>query len=1041
MAFSGDSVRLQILGPLRVWRDGVELDAGPRQQAYLLAVLLASAGKPISMSELVDLVWADDAPVSAANILQKYVGALRRLFEPGLPARESGSYLRRHGNGYLFAADPGCLDAALFRELVAAARTGADEAKLDVYVRALGLWHGPAGDGLAHGPNGMSVFAALDAEFLEVCVTAADLAVAQGQPGRVLPPLRLAARMAPLHEGVHAGLAHALAAAGQAAEALSLLRTVRARLAEELGIDPGPALAAAYQLVLEKTPEEQPPAPRPRSRSAESLIGRSHDLAVLRRTVEAALAGETGLALVEGEPGVGKTRLLEEVAAEAQRWGALVAWGRCLEGDVAPAMWPWTQAIGGVVDALPPAAQEQWRAGELGPLIGPSDGDPAVPMGSRFRLFEQAVAIVGQVSPRRPVVLLVDDLQWADTASLDLFSHLVARLPRGTAVIAALRSCAPPPGPDLRRMLAAASRLPVHRRIRLGPLSVSEVAELVRRETGQHPNSRTTQQIVARTGGNPFFVRELSRLLGAEVVVPRSGVPATVQDVVRGRVAVLADAAQSLLRIAALIGREFEIPLLAGSAGLDVETCLGRLESMEGLALIEPSPGNPFSYRFTHDLVRESVATSIPPPQAARLHLRVADVLERAVVRDETMAERLAYHLWSAGPIADPARTVAILIRAGRCAAAKAACDAAAHHLRKGARVARAAGLADLELSALSLLTAVDGMREGYYGAAQQPLERAEELARQLGRERDAADFLFSRWVTHAQGIELDRAGRLAARLLEAGEASTDPIRQVYGRYAWGIHQWEIGNIGEAYRYLNRTHSTVLDAVADGTADQLRRDLRMLGPVMLALMTALHGDVTAARALLDTIESAIGDEPYVITVWAAFTVTVAALAGDPAWALRVAHRGIAVDPDFSFGYFGGYQRLAQCWGRAVTGQDPTGAAVEAERIIAATLAEPPRSGLATWYGLLGEMWLAADKLDEAAAAIDRADSLLDTHGERYAEGLLLLLRARVMKARGEPIPRVRAATERARALSIEREAHLFAQRADDLLAALADRRP
>ncbi|MEV4539243.1 AAA family ATPase [Asanoa sp. NPDC049518] len=941
-ATTGEDLRLQVLGPLRVWRDGVELDAGPRQQAYVLAVLLARAGKPTSVAELVDLVWADDVPASAANILQKYVGTLRRLLEPAVPARANGSYLRRHGSGYLFAADPDRLDLVQFRELLAAARSAAPDTALDSYIRALGLWHGSAGQGLAHGPAGMSIFAALDAEFLDACVAAADLAVLRGQPGRVLPPLRLAARMAPLHEGVHASLANALAGAGQPAEALALLRTVRARLAEDLGIEPGPALVAAYRRL---TPARQRPRPSPAEPPSDHLIGRTEELALLRRTVEAALAGDTGLALVQGEPGVGKTRLLEEVAAEAERSGALVAWGRCLEGNGAPSMWPWVQAVGAVVDALSPEARERWRATELGPLLQPA----TVPVSGRFHLLEQVVAIVGEVSRQRPVVLLVDDLQWADAASLELFNHLVARQPSRTAVLAAFRSCAPAPGPGLGQVLAAASRLPGHRRIQLGPLGPSEVAELVRGETGQHPDSRITHEVLARTGGNAFFVRELSRLLATGD--GGAGVPATVQDVVRGRVAVLADGTRNLLRIAALIGREFEIALLAGSAGLDVETCLGLLESLEGHGIVEPSPGNPYSYRFTHDLVRESIAGDISPRPAARLHLRIGDAIERTAVRDE----RLAYHLWSAGPIAEPARTVSALIHAARRAAAKAACDAAAGQLEKATRLARAAGLADLELSALSLLTAVDGMREGYYGAAQHNLERAEKLARQLGRERDAADFLFSRWVAHAQGIELGRAGRLAARLLETGEASTDPIAQAYGRYAWGIHQWQIGNIGEAHRNLSRTAS-MLEA---HTEDQLRRDLTMLGPVMLALMTALHGDVPGARALLDTIEGADGDEPYVVTVWAAFSVTAAALAGDPEWALRVARRGIAVDSDFSFGYFGGYQRLAQCWGRAVTGQDPSGAAVEAERIIAMVLEDPPRSGLAAWCALLGEMWLVS----------------------------------------------------------------------------------
>ena len=98
---------LQILGPLRIWRDGAEQDAGPRQQAYLLALLLARAGRPTSTSELIDLIWGDDAPSSALNVLHKYIGGLRRLFEPQLPVRESGSYLHRRGTAYLLAAGPG----------------------------------------------------------------------------------------------------------------------------------------------------------------------------------------------------------------------------------------------------------------------------------------------------------------------------------------------------------------------------------------------------------------------------------------------------------------------------------------------------------------------------------------------------------------------------------------------------------------------------------------------------------------------------------------------------------------------------------------------------------------------------------------------------------------------------------------------------------------------------------------------------------------------------------------------------------------------
>lgn len=230
----------------------------------------------------------------------------------------------------------------------------------------------------------------------------------------------------------------------------------------------------------------------------------------------------------------------------------------------------------------------------------------------------------------------------------------------------------------------------------------------------------------------------------------------------------------------------------------------------------------------------------------------------------------------------------------------------------------------------------------------------------------------------------------------------------------------------------------MFESAAHRDEEPLRHDLQLLSPVMLALMTALHGDVDSAREQLDAIETAADDDPYAITVWAAFAVTVAALANDPARALRAAERGISVDLDFSFVFLGSYPRLARCWARAVTDQDPVTAAHEAEGLIARALLDPPRSGLATWYGLLAEMWLAAGRPTEAAAALDQADQALDKYNQRYPEGLVMPLRARLMRARGERTDDVRAAAERARALSTEREAHLFAFRAKELLTELVD---
>ena len=1041
---SGGTLRLQILGPLRLWRDGVELDAGPRQQAFLLALLLAREGRPTSTVELVDLIWGEGAPASALNVLHKYVGTLRRLLEPSLPARDAGSHLLRRGNGYLFTAGPVELDLVSFRESVAGAEVALAErnreAAFDHYVNALGLWTGPAGDGLAQGPAAMSVFAGLNDEFFDTCTAAAELAVSLGRPERVLVALQLAATIAPLHEPVQAGLITNLGAAGRQVEALEIFRTVRTRLAEDLGLDPGQALEAAHRRVLSQTLTTEDT-----DTVADGLVGRAEELALLRQAVDAAFSGRSGLAIVEGEPGAGKTRLLEEIAAQTDRSDALVVWGSCLDGDGTPSMWPWVQVVSSVVAALPDAARERSLDGDLGRLVGPPEGFVAGSVlpdsGTQFRLFERVVGVVGQASSLRPLVLVIDDLHWADVASLQLFSHLTARLPAGVVVIGALRDRAPAPATELARMLAAASRVPGHRRIRLGPLDLDEVAELVRRETGRDASPGAARSIHARTAGNPFFVRELSRFLAdagslASDAAVQTGVPSTVRDVVRDRVARLDDDVKDLLQTAALIGRDVGIDLLAAASDLDVKTCLDRIEPLEALGLIERTPRDPFSFRFTHDLVRESIAGITPPRRATELHVHIADALERGYPEDESVAERLAYHLWSAGPLAEGARTANALMRAGSCAATKSALEAAERHLRSAVDVARKASLTQLELSALSQLTAVIGMRQMYGTAALDLLERAEHLASGLGRELEAAGFLFSRWTARGQGIELDRSGPLARRLLEQGYASSDPMMRTYGLQAWGIHQWHIGNIGDSFRYLSQSEQTLLAGLARREEDPVRADLQLLMTGMLAEITAYHGNVEAARALIDKLETVAGDNPYRITVWATMVARTASIVGDPEWALRGAERGIAVDPGFSFVFLGTYQRLARCWALAVTGGEPSAAIPEAQRIIASNLLDPPRSCVSTWYGLLGEMHLAAGSTDEAAAALSRADFYLNAYGQRSSEGLLLLLRARLLKARGEPLAAVRAAADEARALSIDRGARLFANRADQLLAEL-----
>nr|WP_300052222.1 BTAD domain-containing putative transcriptional regulator [uncultured Nocardioides sp.] len=1061
---SSDPVRLSILGPLRVWRDGVELGTGPRQQAYLLALLLARAGRPTGTDELVDLIWEEDAPASAVNVIHRYVGTLRRLLEPTLQVRGAGTYILRRGTGYLFSAGPGALDLTDFRHLVAAARVQVEEQRLDVALdlrlQALSLWHGPAGSGLSPGPSAAAVFRTLDDEFLDACVMTADLAVDRGQPERVLAPLRVATAMAPFHEPVLARLVTSLGASGQQAEALSVFREARTRLADELGIEPGRALDAAHRRVLrqDRDAREDPHAEDggvrgSQTRSAvpadiggsrgDRLVGRLDELTVLRAAMAEAHQRDPRLVLVEGEPGVGKTRLLEELAGEASASNALVIWASCLEAGT-PSMWPWVQVVTAVLDRLLPADRATWLASDVGRLLTSSDAalssDTAPDTAAQLRLFEQVLALLGTASRQRPLVLVVDDLQWADTSSLRLLGHLAARLPRGVLVLGALRDRAPTPSAELTRMLAGASRLPAQRRLLLGPLGLDEVAELVRRETGQAPDEAAARSILDRTDGNPLFVRELSRLLATdgeltEAVAERAGVPATVRDIVLDLVSDLDEDDLELLQLAALVGRDVDVRLLAAAADVDIHTCLGRLETVEALGLLRPGPDDPFSHRFAHDLVREAVSSSVLPQQAAAYHLRIADALDAGGAHD-TVIEPLAHHLWAAGHVADPARTVDALVRAGRRCATKTALDTAEHHLRSAVQVAQTAGLAESELAALYELVAVLQMSSPHSGAVIEHQERAENLAFNLGREEEATVLLYSRWMAFAFGTQYSRAGGLARRLLDHASTTANPIVRTLGLQAWGLQQVSAGWIGEGFRYLTAADPSQLVVPPQRAGDVVWYNQQLSAVGMLAETTAAHGDVRGARRLLDRLEAKAGDDPYRITIWAGHAARTAAVVGDPAWTLAATRKGMAADPELTFGFFGLYQRLAHLWASALTGHAPADAASELEALITEHLLDPPRMSIATWYGLLTEVHLAAGAVEEAAISLDLADKAIETVGQRYAEALIVLMRARLLQAQGRPADTVRAAATAAKELAVAREAHLFARRADAFLSGL-----
>ena len=184
-------------------------------------------------------------------------------------------------------------------------------------------------------------------------------------------------------------------------------------------------------------------------------------------------------------------------------------WGTCLESDGAPSLWPWVRLVGAILDAQPVEERAPWLVSEVGRLLeAPADDGASVTTpdgGARFRLFERVVALVGWAAARRPLVIVIDDLQWADVASLQLFGHLSGQLPSGMLIVGALRDRAPRPGNELSRQLATASRAVGYHRFHLDSSSQSEVAELVRRIVGTDPGADAVRSISLADSGQPVL--------------------------------------------------------------------------------------------------------------------------------------------------------------------------------------------------------------------------------------------------------------------------------------------------------------------------------------------------------------------------------------------------------------------------------------------------------------------------------------------------------------------------------------------------------
>ncbi|MGO1052778.1 BTAD domain-containing putative transcriptional regulator [Crossiella sp. CA198] len=656
-----------VLGPLVAADEhGPVTLKGPRQRA-ILARLLIARRRVVSVRTLINDLWADP-PGGALGAIQTSINTLRQSLEPGRAPRTPATLLVTEAPGYALRTTPDAVDADRFE----AALATPDLSTLDT---ALALWRGAAYAEFAEEHWARPEIARLDELRLLAVERRAEAALAQGQGAAVAADLRAHITTHPWREHAWHLLALALYRTGRQHDALDALRTARNALVTELGVDPGPALRQLEADILTQAPHldapTAPPHPRdpgqpsppsnprheprnpsrttapppPTPRPEPLLLGRTTELAQLTPTPP-----RLHLALISGEPGSGKTALAETLTSTLAAQGWITAWGRNPEHPDTPATWPWTQILRTLATHHP---------------------FPAEPPEDRFHFHRTVLSYVDTLARRSPLLLVLDDLHRATEETLALLATLVTEPPpRPIRILATHRSTQITPGlAELLARIAPAEPT----RVYLTGLPESATAELVRATTQRVLPARVLHAIHERSGGNPFFARELARHYESEGDL---AVPAGVREVIRHRLTALPEQARTALRQAAVIGRDPDLDLLITLSGNE-NLVLDTLDTALLLGFLTES--GPDRLRFAHALVRDTLYDEVSESRRARWHATLAHTLERLRPND---IDALAHHHLLAGSRAPADRRAHYAGAAARLAESRFAPHEAARHYR-----------------------------------------------------------------------------------------------------------------------------------------------------------------------------------------------------------------------------------------------------------------------------------------------------------------------------------------------------------------------
>ena len=446
------------------------------------------------------------------------------------------------------------------------------------------------------------------------------------------------------------------------------------------------------------------------------FVGRAPELVELRAGLDETAEGRGALFLLSGEPGIGKTRLMQELSREAAERGWRTAAGRCWEEGGAPVYWPWIQAVRAL-------------GGDFEQLAGATP-DSVDPETTRFRLFDAVAEFLVETARKRPLIIVLDDLHAADAGSLVMLRFVSEAVSDAPVLIVGSYREREAQLPERAESFAGLVR--VATRVSLQGLSADEVGAYLGDVTGDQASPDLVARIHVLTGGNPFFLGEVVRVVAHD---PMGRIPEELRTLLRRRMADLPDDAVEALHVAAVVGREFNLRVLERTSELGVARLLDVLADAEAAGVVAEDPATPRRYAFVHELVRETLYDDLAAAKRLELHGTIGGVLEELYRNDlDPHLSEIANHLALAAPLGDVSRAVDYLVRAGDRAASLVAYEEAGRHYERALGLVGASEEASRELRCELLLRLGDAhWRAGDTRAARGSFEQAAEVARRLG--------------------------------------------------------------------------------------------------------------------------------------------------------------------------------------------------------------------------------------------------------------------------------------------------------------------